>query len=174
MLASLFAHLRWADERARVALHQMPEAAPERERAVATYAHLAAAEHIWLARLEARAPAYPVWPALSLADASTLAAESAAGLAAYVTRCNAAGLSATIAYRTSAGHEMRSTVRDVLVHVALHGSYHRGQIAWLARAAGAVPTATDYIVFSREASAASLPVTDMSSAAHHGAPEQPE
>lgn len=46
---------------------------------------------------------------------------------------------------------MRSAVRDVLLHVALHGSYHRGQLAWLARTAGAVPTATDFIVFSRGA-----------------------
>jgi uncharacterized damage-inducible protein DinB len=94
-----------------------------------------------------------VWPTLSLAEAGRLATESAAALTAFVGRCDAAALAATVAYRTSKGHEMRSTVQDVLLHVALHGSYHRGQLASLARAGGSVPAATDFIVFSREAAA---------------------
>lgn len=159
MLASLFAHLAWADEAARVALAQMRESAPERERAVALYAHLAAAEHIWLARLEGRSPAHSVWPTLSLDAASALAAESAAGLAAYVARCDDARLSSSVTYRSSAGREMQSTVRDVLIHVALHGSYHRGQLAALARAAGARPATTDYIAFTRDPSAPARPAT---------------
>lgn len=149
MLTSLFAHMSWADDAARLALQQMPETAPEYQRALTIYAHIAAAEHIWLARLEARTPAYPVWPTLSLAEASGLATESAAALAAFVGRCDAAALASIITYRTSAGQEMRSAVQDVLLHVALHGSYHRGQLASLARAGGAVPAATDFIVYSR-------------------------
>lgn len=167
MLTSLFAHLAWADEGARAALHAMPEAAPERERAVTIYAHLAAAEHVWLARLEGRPPVHPVWPTLSLASASALAAESAAGLAAYVARCSDAALDAVITYRTSTGQELRSTVRDILLHVALHGSYHRGQLALLARAAGAEPAATDYIVFTRGAPVAARSSADRSAEVPH-------
>jgi uncharacterized damage-inducible protein DinB len=34
--------------------------------------------------------------------------------------------------------------------VALHGSYHRGQIALLMRQGGGAPAATDYIAFVRD------------------------
>jgi uncharacterized damage-inducible protein DinB len=38
-----------------------------------------------------------------------------------------------------------SAVQDVLTHVVLHSAYHRGQIASLMRAGGAVPAYTDFI-----------------------------
>jgi uncharacterized damage-inducible protein DinB len=36
---------------------------------------------------------------------------------------------------------------EVLVHVANHGTYHRGQVATLLRQLGKVPIATDYLLF---------------------------
>ncbi len=59
-----------------------------------------------------------------------------------------------VSYRNSAGDEFKSAVRDILAHVALHGSYHRGQIAALVRAAGTKPASTDFIAFARGAPAA--------------------
>jgi uncharacterized damage-inducible protein DinB len=53
-------------------------------------------------------------------------------------------------YRNSAGNEFDNTVRDILTHVALHGQYHRGQIARAMRAAGREPVYTDYIGFIRK------------------------
>jgi uncharacterized damage-inducible protein DinB len=41
-------------------------------------------------------------------------------------------------------------VEDVLLHVALHGSYHRGQIAAAVRAAGGEPVNTDFVTWTRE------------------------
>jgi len=41
-------------------------------------------------------------------------------------------------------------VRDILLHVAMHGQYHRGQINQLLRGAGLEPISVDYIVFVRE------------------------
>jgi uncharacterized damage-inducible protein DinB len=52
-------------------------------------------------------------------------------------------------------------VGDMLLHVALHGAYHRGQIALLVRAGGSTPSPTDYIAFIRGAPAATrTPVGD--------------
>ncbi len=150
MLASLFAHLRWADERALASIERMPQNTVERDRAVAIYAHLAAAEHIWLARLEGRMPVHPVWPGLSITEASRLAKESAHGLVAYLSRCSESDIDAVIRYNTSAGDTKRSMARDILLHVALHDSYHRGQLASMTRGAGVEPASTDYIVYARE------------------------
>jgi uncharacterized damage-inducible protein DinB len=57
-------------------------------------------------------------------------------------------------YRNSAGDEFDNAIEDILVHVAMHGSYHRGQITMLVRDAGAEPQPTDYIAFVRGAAAA--------------------
>jgi len=149
MITALLDHLAWADARTLDALRAMPPGTPEAERARTIYAHLAAAEHVWLARLEGRAPVHPVWPALELDEAAALAADSAAGLRALAAGLDAAELARDVAYRTSAGQSFVNTVGDILAHVALHGSYHRGQLALLARQGGGTPAATDFVVFVR-------------------------
>lgn len=49
-----------------------------------------------------------------------------------------------VEYHTSNGATFRNSVADILTHVALHGSYHRGQIALVTREAGPTPVPTDY------------------------------
>ena len=51
----------------------------------------------------------------------------------------------SVGYRNSKGEFWTSTVADILTHVALHASYHRGQIAAAIREAGGPPPYTDYI-----------------------------
>jgi uncharacterized damage-inducible protein DinB len=156
MLPTLFDHMAWADAEAVAALRTLPDASAQRAQAVRLYAHLAAAAHVWLARVEGRAPEYPVWPELPLEAARELAARSLAGLRAVAGR-GAAGLAEIVEYRTSAGQPFRNTVGEVLTHVALHGSYHRGQLALLTRQGGGAPATTDYIVFARAASPGAAP-----------------
>jgi uncharacterized damage-inducible protein DinB len=148
MLASLYDHLAWADARALASLRTMPAETAAAEQARAIYAHLAAAEHVWLARLEGRAPSHPVWPALGVDEAAALAAESAAGLRVHAA-LDASELTREVSYRNSTGQAFTNTAGDILSQVALHGSYHRGQLALLARQGGGEPAATDYIAFAR-------------------------
>jgi uncharacterized damage-inducible protein DinB len=58
-------------------------------------------------------------------------------------------LEEVITYRTTKGDAMRSRLGDILLQVALHGSYHRGQIAAAIKADGGTPPATDYILYCR-------------------------
>lgn len=148
MIVSMLDHLAWSDSLTLAAIEKLPGGLPERAHAARLYAHVAAAEHVWLARLEGREPAHAVWPDLPLAEAAALAAESMAGLR----RAAAEGseqLDREVAYRTTAGQPFRNTLAEILTHVALHGSYHRGQIAALTRAGGGTPAVTDYIVYTR-------------------------
>lgn len=149
-LVTLLDHATWADALARDAIRTLPDGSPERARAGQLYAHLAASEHVWLSRLDARAPAYAIWPELSLDAAAAVAAESVAGLRAHAASGPDA-LARDVAYRNSAGQAFRNRVDDVLAHVALHGSYHRGQLALLARQGGGTPALSDYIAFVRGA-----------------------
>jgi len=154
MLRRLFDHLAWADANARDALHAMPASSAEARRATELLAHVAGAEHVWLSRVMGRPPAYPVWPPLDLAEAAALAARTAAELQQYVASLGPKDLAREVEYTNSAGRRFRDRVDDILVHVAMHGAYHRGQIALLTRQGGGGPASTDYIAFVRGAPAA--------------------
>ena len=146
LVARLFAHLDWADGRALDALRTAPDAD-----AVRRFAHVLGAEEVWLARLEGRAAAQPVWPELDLDGCAALAEGNRARWAAYLAALTPEILARELDYRMTNGTSSRSRVSDILLHVALHGQYHRGQIALLVRAAGGEPRGTDFITFARDA-----------------------
>lgn len=169
-LTTLYEHLRWADARAREAIRSLEAGSEEHREAVVTYAHIAASEEVWLARIEGRKPEHPVWPALELEEAGALAARTGAALEEVArsvdeharTRDGTArpGEMGTldrhgspgdreVVYTNSSGNEYRNRLEDVLLHVALHGAYHRGQLAYFVRRGGGTPNPTDYIVFLR-------------------------
>ena len=162
ILLTLLDHVAWADARAHAAIRTLDADRPERAPATRIYAHLAAAEHVWLARLEGRTPAYPVWPDLSLDEAEALATRSVTGLRA-IAAGDAHALAREIEYRTMAGDPFRNTVADVLAQVALHGSHHRGQLALLVRQGGGTPAMADYIVFARDVATPAPSLPDASS-----------
>ena len=153
-LRVLFDHLRWADDLALGALRAAHGQPPQ---ALQLYAHVLGAEETWLARLEGRAPALAVWPDLDLEQCAAWAGRLHAGLDARLAALAPADLDVVVAYVNSAGTPFRSTVRDILLQVALHGQYHRGQVALLLRASGFEPAPTDYIAWARGAPAATRP-----------------
>ena len=151
-LPRVFAHLRWADTRAREALRDSAGALVER--ALELYCHILGAEHVWLTRLRGEKPTVPVWPRLSLPEAEALAQDLHDGFEAWVASIGEEDLDRDVTYTNSAGQQFTSRAEDILLHVALHGSYHRGQVAMLIRDGGGTPAPTDYIAFVRGAPAA--------------------
>ena len=147
----LFAHLQWADERT---LRSIADSEHLPAHALELFAHVLAAEHVWLSRIGAAAPRMPVWPTLSIAECDALMHENHAAYTQFLGEMSDDDLAHATAYRNSAGREFTSTVEEMLTQVAMHGSYHRGQIAALVRAAGDEPQATDYIAFARGAPSA--------------------
>jgi uncharacterized damage-inducible protein DinB len=148
---ALFNHVEWAD---RLVLGSLREAGTPPPKALEVYAHILGAEHVWLSRINGVAPRFAVWPTLSIDDAERLAAANVEGYAMILSTLTAETLDAPITYRNSAGAQFTSSLDDILTHVALHGSYHRGQIAASLRAAGQAPNPTDYIAYRRGAPAA--------------------
>lgn len=142
--------MAWADARVLESLRQRDVPA----QALELYAHILGAEHVWLARLEQRQSSLAVWPHLTLEQCETLARDNVRGFRAYAERLTSDDLKRTVHYRNSAGLEFDSGIEDILLHVAMHGSYHRGQVTLLVRGAGAEPAPTDYIAFVRGVPAA--------------------
>jgi len=150
-LRKLIDHLEWADA---AALEALRASGGSDTRALTIYSHVLGAEAVWLARLAGRPSDVAVWPVLTLDQAASLAARNAAELEAMVSSLTPDDLGREIDYRTTDGRPFRSTIEDILLHVALHGSYHRGQVALLIRGGGGEPASTDYIAFARGAPAA--------------------
>jgi uncharacterized damage-inducible protein DinB len=57
-------------------------------------------------------------------------------------------------YSNSKGTSFSQTVGEIMLHLAMHGQYHRGQIIQIAKPRLDTPPALDLIVFLRESSPA--------------------
>lgn len=158
-LRKLVAHLEWADAAVLDALRGSPGSD---DRALTLYAHVVAAEAVWISRILGRPQDVAVWPVLTLDEAATLGRRNARDLAAIVASTTPEQLATEIVYRNSAGQEFHTELEDILLHTALHGAYHRGQISLVIRVGGGEPAPTDYIAFVRGVPAArTLPPTPL-------------
>ena len=118
------------------------------------FAHVIATEHVWLSRIRGEKQDLAAWPQLSLTQCIELAARNADEYSRLIDTLDTEQLDSSVTYRNSAGTQFTSVVRDILIHVALHGAYHRGQIAAAVRGGGDTPASTDYIAYVRGAPAA--------------------
>jgi len=130
--------MKWADD---LLLGAVQAHMPNRQE---TLEHIFMAEWLWLARVHGTAsPAPPATPA-DLATAWVALHEEWLSWAAGVS-----DWSRVMPYKTLAGVESDSPLWQVVLHVANHGSYHRGQVAAMLRAAGFTPPGTDLITWYR-------------------------
>ena len=153
----MWAHAAWADALLLSALEAMQPPPPLAWR---EYSHVLGAESVWLDRSLGRKARFAVWPELSSAEASALAASLRQEYGDYVAALEPDTLDRRVAYVNSAGQSFETPVSDILLQVFLHGQYHRGKINLLLRQAGLPPAPTDYIAFARGVPAAT---TDLSS-----------
>lgn len=118
-----------------------------------TLQHVMLAEWVWTERWQGRSPSG--YPPESFADLSALRARwqaIASDLMARIRALTSEELERTLEYRNLKGNAFSSPLREVLLHLANHGTYHRGQIAIMLRRLGATPVGTDLIGFYRERS----------------------
>jgi len=140
-LRKLFAYDDWANHEV---LASLRAAGTPPERAVAVLGHVLGAHDIWLSRLR-RGQGQPTgWPELDLDGLATRLTESAARWREYVDGLRPEDLGRPWSYTNPKGETFTYPLGDVLMHVVIHGAYHRGQAALLLRAAGYEPISTDY------------------------------
>lgn len=139
-LRRLFAYDDWAN---REALQSIRAPTPPRARKV--MAHVLAAERLWWNRLNGEAQAFPVWPEWTLAECGAQIADLPPRWREYLDRLTPAGPSTPVGYVNTKGESWTSRAEDILLHVVLHSTYHRGQIATDLRAAGREPATTDFV-----------------------------
>jgi uncharacterized damage-inducible protein DinB len=148
-IARMYAHMDWADQRLLALMNTVPLA--RAQPSMRLFSHLLAAERVWMLRLRGEdSSVQAIWPELTLEELNSLAAANRSAYARYLEALGDEDLTSEVAYTNQRGDSYRTEVGDILIHVAMHGSYHRGQIAAAVRAAGADPVNTDYITYVRE------------------------
>lgn len=109
------------------------------------FAHILAAEDLWLARLTNADRKVEIWPNLTVDQCESYLSEQIAAWDAYLAKLTPDILKSIITYRNTKGEPWSNTVQDILTHVPMHSVYHRGQIAADLRSNGHEPPYTDYI-----------------------------
>ena len=114
-------------------------------------AHIGGAEWIWLQRWKGFSPRslLPEAEFETPGIATQRLHKIDHDLQEFTSQLTQADLDGSRPYTTMDGKAYSNVLSDMLVHLANHSSYHRGQIATLLRQAGAVPQSTDFILFIR-------------------------
>ncbi|MGH7578971.1 MAG: DinB family protein [Gemmatimonadales bacterium] len=114
-------------------------------RALRWMGHIIGAGALWLARLREEPAPMAVWPELDLEQCAAGIALLSESWPRYLETLAPADLHEGIGYRNSLGEYWTNSAGDILTHVAMHGAYHRAQIAASVREHGGAPAYTDFI-----------------------------
>lgn len=163
-LNRLFRHMAWADAAVWAAVSRLPdlppgddvdpEAATDAHRLRELFHHVHAVQWAYLRILRGEAPEIPELGAFD--DLDTIRAwgrEVHEGLAAFVDHLDAAVLERPVDFPWADalveryGPSRPADVREALLQLPSHSSYHRGQINALVRRLGGEPPLVDFIVW---------------------------
>ncbi len=123
MIRRLFNYTEWANTRILDSLSKTET----NTKALKLLAHLLMAERIWLERLRGQETmGTNKSPELTLDECRQLAIDNQRGFYTGIERFEADGLDSQVTYRNLSGKPFTTSIRDILTHLAFHGTYHRG------------------------------------------------
>jgi uncharacterized damage-inducible protein DinB len=155
---ALYGYNRWANRRILEAAAALTPREFREERISSfgsvrdTLAHILGSELVWLRRWEGESPASYA----AAAEFPTVEAlahrwdELERGQAKFFDRLTPAALDREVAYTNVAGERWRYPLRQMLLHLVNHSTYHRGQTVTLLRQLGRTPPGTDLLLYLDE------------------------
>lgn len=136
--------MTWADERAAGAVAQhMPQS-------LTTLQHIYLVEVVWFDRVSGNEEAQIAQYVAPGTIAELLAALREIHAKWLAWSMDTEDFEVTIPHRNQKGEPFQMPAWQIVLHVVNHGSYHRGQVAAMLRAAGFAPPDTDLIIWYRE------------------------
>jgi uncharacterized damage-inducible protein DinB len=138
----MFAYDDWATRETLAALKSC-DAPPTKSLKIMS--HLISSRQAWMDRLGQVKQSLAFWPELNLQECESYLAEQSISCQQYLNGLDAADYSSQVSYVNSLGETWESSIEDILMHLLMHSSYHRGQIAFELRASGQTPPYTDFI-----------------------------
>jgi uncharacterized damage-inducible protein DinB len=122
----------------------------EDDRIIELLSHIVAAQTIWLNRILERNIYANPWEkhtiSESISQSTTITTEWINLLESFKDK----DLERRVEYKNTKGEKFTNTIKDIIIHVINHSTYHRAQIAQGVKALGGKPAVTDYIVYQRQ------------------------
>ncbi len=137
-------HDHWANLQVKAMLLNM-EIIPERARRI--FDHILGAQSTWIGRIRNIPCELEIWPLLQPEQWQTIIDKHHQELVQIAN--NHTLLDSVITYQNSKGQSFTNKVSELLIHLSLHGQYHRGQIIAYTRDQIEQPPITDMIAFLR-------------------------
>lgn len=140
---TLFEHEYWANLKVLESLMAVDELS---QKVVEVFSHTIAAQRIWLDRINSIKTELKVWEVFETKIMLELLEINYTDVQKIIKKQD---LEQLIAYQNSKGEHFTSTISQILTHLTLHSSYHRGQVVLLLKNHVSVLPATDYILYIR-------------------------
>ena len=144
-LRKLLEYDDWANRRVLTALK-----ISESERSLQIFAHILITKQEYFERLSGKdSTGFDFWPDLKIEECERLADCTTQIYHTLLNDSDELGLEQTAKYKTSEGVPFENSYRDMLTHVLIHSSIHRGNIVLKMREEGLEPPKIDYILYLR-------------------------
>ena len=112
--------------------------------------HIISAQKIWLNRILSKDIVIDPWQMLTQKELVPQSTPVTADWINLLEGLHENDFERRIEYSNMKGEKFANTIKDIVVHVINHSSYHRAQIAQFVKQSGGEPARTDYIVYQRE------------------------
>jgi uncharacterized damage-inducible protein DinB len=140
---TLFEHEHWANLKV---LETLIGTQSPPKRAIEIFSHTIAAQRIWLDRINGNKTELKVWEVFETEIMLELLEINYTDIIKIIDNQD---FNQLIAYQNSKGQHFTSTISQILTHLSLHASYHRGQVVLLLKNQVSDLPATDYIFYVR-------------------------
>ena len=151
MLKDYFIHLfKYNDWATRETANSIQGLEKKDERLGELLSHILSAQKLWLNRVLEREHIIKPWDKLPVQEGVSRSTSITANWVNLLESYNDKDLDKRIEYMNTKGEKYVNTIRDIVMQVINHSTYHRAQIAQKVKALGGKPAATDYIVYQRQ------------------------
>lgn len=144
--AILFQYNAWANLRVLDAIERQQIT---HEKILTLLGHILVAQIVWLDRImKFDPPALKLWGTYTTGELRAMCEDANRRWKDYIQEHES--FDQILDYKNFKGDPFRNRIDRIMMHVANHGTYHRGQIAMLMRQNGLEPVGTDFITWDRE------------------------
>jgi len=159
LIAHLYEYNEWANERLLGVASGLSEGELSAGRGASfgsildSFAHIVAAQINWLERWTTGRNRTPTLELQKMPDLGTVRASflvSHTGLRDFVAGLTDERLEAPLDFRDSRGAQFSPPLWQLMMHVANHGTYHRGEIALMLTGVGHSPGDLDFLYWEHE------------------------
>jgi uncharacterized damage-inducible protein DinB len=151
MLRNHFVHLfKYNDWATRHCADSITKLKKKNSKAEELLSHLISAQEVWLNRVLERDIITDPWKKLTEEEWIPKSTPLTAEWINFLEGLHENDFEKRVGYINTKGERFTNTIKDIVIQVINHSTYHRAQIASLVRQSGGEPAKTDYIVYQRE------------------------